>query len=435
MRVAARLALIGAAAFALAACEREPVLPGERLDLRDGRPAIAATAGARAFAAPPQVNHAAWTHTNGTPRHAIAHPAMSPVPTLAWSAPFGAGDSRGNRITATPVAAGGLIYMLDARAGVAALDARSGALVWRRDLTPAADAPDQASGGGLALAGGRLYVTSGFGTLTSLDAATGATAWTQRLGGAATGAPTAPGGAVYAVSRDGRGWAVDVGTGRVRWEVDGESDASGVTGPAGPAAAEGLVLFPFGAGDLVAAEAGEGEPRWSARVTGARLGAAYGGITDITGAVVADGGRVYAGNATGRIVALGLEDGARLWTAREGAVGPVWPASGSVFAVTDAGTAVRLDAATGAAIWTARLPYFADPRPGRRQAIVAHHGPVLAGGRLWIAGSDGALRGLDPATGALVARVPVPGGAASAPIVVGGVMYVAAQDGRLHAYR
>ena len=437
MRAAARLLPLVVAALALGACEREPTLSGERLDLRDGRPLAAADlpAGARAFSPPPAVNHSAWTHTNGTPRHAIQHPALSPVPVPVWSTPFGAGDSRGNRITASPVAAGGLIYMLDARAGVAALDARTGAPLWRRDLTPPADAPSDGSGGGLALGGGRLFVTSGFGTLTALDASTGATAWTQRLGGAATGAPTVEGGTVYAVSRDGQGWAVDAGTGRVRWRVDGATDASGVTGPAGPATTDALVLFPFGAGDLGAAAKDECAVRWTALVAGGRLGAAYGGITDITGAVVTDGPRVYAGNASGRIVALDGEDGTRLWTARDGAVGPVWPASGSVFAVTDAGTAVRLDAATGRPIWTVRLPYFADPRPRRRQAIVAHYGPVLAGGRLWIAGSDGALRGLDPATGALVARIPVPAGAASAPVVVDGVLYVAGQDGRLHAYR
>ena len=433
----ARAALI-LAALALGACEKEVVLPGERQDLREGLitdVSSAAPVGLRGFAAPPQVNHAAWTHTNGTPRHAIQHPALAAVPQPLWSARFGTGDSRGNRITATPVAAAGRVYMLDAQAGVSALDARGGALLWRTDLTPPADAPSEGSGGGLALSGGRLYVTSGFGLLTALDAASGATVWTQRLGGAATGAPTVEGGLVYAVSRDGIGWAVDAGTGRIRWQVDGISDASGVTGPAGPVVADALVLFPFGAGDLLAAGREDGAPAWSARVTGARLGASYGGITDITGAVVVGGPRVYAGNATGRILALDGETGARLWTAREGAVGPVWPAAESVFAVTDAGTAVRLDAETGATIWSTPLPYFTERRLRRRQAIVAHHGPVLAGGRLWIAGSDGALRGLDPATGALVAQVAVPSGAASAPIVVGGTMYVAGQDGRLNAYR
>ena len=438
-RVLSRAPLGLALVCALSACgDGEVILPGERLPLEAAAPGFALapmTAPMTAFTAPAAVVNGAWTHTNGTPSHAIRHPALSPNPIPVWSAPVGAGDSRGNRITATPVAAGGVVYTLDSEAGVAAVNAATGAVLWRADLSPASDPSSDASGGGLALSGGVLFATSGFGSLTALDSRTGARLWVQDLDAAATGAPTTEGDLVYAVSRDGLGWAVETANGKVRWQVDGIGDAAGVTGPAGPAVSGRTVFFPFGAGDIVAALRDGGTRLWGAPVTGARDGAAYFELDDITGTVVVDGARLYAGNATGRIVALDAVSGERIWTAREGAVGPVWPAAESVFAVTDAGTAVRLDAETGATIWSTPLPYFTERRLRRRQAIVAHHGPVLAGGRLWIAGSDGALRGLDPATGALVAQVPVPSGAASAPIVVGGTMYVAGQDGRLNAYR
>jgi outer membrane protein assembly factor BamB len=60
---------------------------------------------------------------------------------------------------------------------------------------------------------------------------------------------------------------------------------------------------------------------------------------------------------------------------------------------------------------------------------------VLAGGRLWVASSDGFLRGFSPVNGALVQAVPVPGGAASAPVVAGRTLYVVTSEGRLLAYR
>jgi outer membrane protein assembly factor BamB len=67
--------------------------------------------------------------------------------------------------------------------------------------------------------------------------------------------------------------------------------------------------------------------------------------------------------------------------------------------------------------------------------VFAHHGPVLAGGRLWVASSDGALRGFDPASGALVARAEIPGGGASRPIAFGDALYVVGRGGDLHAFR
>ena len=429
-----------AGALALTGCaEREVILPGERLDLRDGLGAQVLEAALPVvppgFAMPRQIAHAAWTHTNGTPAHAIQHPALSAAPVLAFAAPVGQGDSRGNRIAAPPVSGGGVVYALDAGAGVAALDARSGALLWRADVSTVMDAPSEASGGGLALEGGTLYVASAFGTLTALDARTGRTRWTQDLEAAATGAPMVADGLVHVVGRDGQGWAVETGTGRVAWRVGGVPDASGVTGPAGPALGASSVFFPFSAGDVVAAERRVGTRRWQSTVAGGRQSRAYRSLTDLTGMVVVSGDTLYAGNATGRIAALDAATGERRWTAREGAQGPVWPAAGSVFAVTDEGAAVRLDAATGDPLWRTQLPTFGDVRARRRKAVVAHYGPVLAGGRLWIASSDGVLRGLDPAGGAVTAGVPLPGGAASAPIVVSGVMYVMSKDGRLLAYR
>jgi hypothetical protein len=52
-----------------------------------------------------------------------------------------------------------------------------------------------------------------------------------------------------------------------------------------------------------------------------------------------------------------------------------------------------------------------------------------------VAGADGLLRAFSPANGALLAEVPLPGGAAAPPAVAGGVMYVTTRDGRLLAFQ
>ena len=65
----------------------------------------------------------------------------------------------------------------------------------------------------------------------------------------------------------------------------------------------------------------------------------------------------------------------------------------------------------------------------------ANYGPVLAGGRLIVPSSDGTLRQFDPVSGALLAEMPLPGGAASNPVVAGGVLYLMTGDGQLAAFR
>jgi len=100
---------------------------------------------------------------------------------------------------------------------------------------------------------------------------------------------------------------------------------------------------------------------------------------------------------------------------------------------------VRADAATGELLWVVDLPtYFPYGGlfgRGKPFAAVPYYGPILAGGRLWVASGDGWLRAFGPVDGALLAQVELPGGAAAAPAIAGGVMYIATREGRLLAFQ
>ncbi|MCB2136777.1 MAG: PQQ-binding-like beta-propeller repeat protein, partial [Rhodobacteraceae bacterium] len=52
-----------------------------------------------------------------------------------------------------------------------------------------------------------------------------------------------------------------------------------------------------------------------------------------------------------------------------------------------------------------------------------------------LASSDGVIRGIDPASGAVTILAELPDGAASAPVVAGGALYVVTKNGQLHAFR
>jgi outer membrane protein assembly factor BamB len=421
----------------LTACSQdEDPLPGRRIDIRapiDGATAAAAPRSV-AFSAPPMVQNANWTHRAGSAGKTPIHPALGPSPSLAWSVGIGEGDDRKHRITADPVVANGRIFTLDSRATVSAVSTQ-GQRLWSSNLTPASEQEGDASGGGLATDGARVYATTAFGRLFALDAATGAVLWQQRMGAAATSPPTVANGVVYAVGADSRAWAVDAQTGRVVWDVAGTPSISGVSGGAGPVVTDRLILLPSQSSEILGVLKLSGLRVWAAPVSGQRQGKAYARISDITGDPVVAGGTVYSGGAAGRTVALDLASGERIWTADEGAMGPVVVAGRSLFLISDQNELVRLDASSGDRIWGVQLPYFTSNRARRRREITAHYGPVLAGGRLYVASGDETLRVFDPASGGLVGSIPLPGGAASQPAVAGGTLYVVSSDGELLAFR
>ena len=428
-------------ALALAACgEREEILTGPREELD----AVLSGADAAAEAVPENralpvnlpgaVANQSWTQAHGTPSTRTDQPAYSGALQPIWNAKIGAGQGRRHRITADPVVAGGRVFTLDAEAKVAATGT-NGAPAWSVDLVPPRDRARDATGGGLAYADGTLFVTSGFGTLTALDAATGGQKWQQKLSANATGAPTVRNGVVYLTAGDETAWAVNAETGRIEWQLDATPSKNNILGQPAPAVNDQVAVFAFGSDEVQAAFRGGGLRVWEDVISGQRFALARTRVTDVTGDPVIVGPVVYVGTQAGRLAAIRVATGERIWTANEGAMNAVWVAGGSIFMVSDRNELLRLSAEDGSRIWGVKLPFFVKDRPRRQKEIFAHYGPVLAGGRLIVASNDGLIRMFDPASGALIGTGEIPGGAASDPVFAGGVMYVVSGRGELYAFR
>jgi outer membrane protein assembly factor BamB len=442
--------MVGAGLLALlAACgDREVILSGERFPVRapledsvqvEGEAAPVAPGPVEnqsvPIALPGQTNSADWTHRAGNAKHLMPHSALSPAPVRIWSASIGAGSNRKNRIAAAPIVTGGRVITMDAGTAVTATST-GGATLWSVDLTADFDAGGGLSGGGLAAAGNAVFVTTAYGEVVALNAGSGAVLWRQRVDAPVTGAPATDGTAVYVSGRDGSAWAIDATSGKVIWQVVGTPGKAGYLGAAAPTVGDRAVVFPTNAGDLMAVlKVGGGTKIWQASLAGKRLGKAYAFSADITGDAVITGKVLIAGTAAGRTVAMSSSTGERIWSAGEGALGPVVLAGGSVFLVNDEARLVRLDAETGEVIWSVEMPYFTNDKPKKRKSIYAHYGPVLAGGRIMVVSSDGLLRAFDPANGNLTYSTEIPGGASTQPAVAGGVLYVVGANGQLHAFR
>jgi len=380
------------------------------------------------------VNHSTWSHRGGTPTHRIAHAALNQTLTSLWSTRIGDGNTRRARITADPVAGGGLIFAMDAHGRVSAVTP-SGQIAWTADLTPPGDRPTEASGGGLAFSSGRIYATTGFGRLHALDASSGRQIWRQEFDAPIAGSPTAFGDFVYVVSRDNQAFTVRRDTGRLEWTLPGAGSGSMAAGGSGPAVSDQVAVFPFGSAQLIGTLPRGGLQLWASSLAGKRRGRAYAGVSDITGDPVLVGGTVYAGSPAGRVAAIDAGSGDRVWTANDGAMGQIVPVGGALFFVSDQGQLTRLNAMTGETVWSVNLPFQTEERARRRLAIIPHYGPVLAGGRLYVGSGDGQLRAFDPRSGATLAEYVLPGGAASSPIVVNGTLYIMSSRGVLHAFR
>lgn len=382
---------------------------------------------------PRAVSNAEWTDINGSAQHKFGHAAFTSSPSLRWSADIGKGVGRNARITSGPVSGGGLVYTLDGASTITALS-NDGATVWSLDITPAGEKSVDGSGGGLSYVNGVIYAGTGFGELLAINATSGLVLWRRSFEAAIRSTPTSDGRTVFVVTRADVAYAVDAKDGSLDWMIRGAtSSTGGLEGGASPAISGRQVVLPFSSGEVIMARTNNGETRWKAGLDSARAATSLTFIGDISGDPVIDGNNVYVSNLAGETVKLNLTSGTRSWTLGVGASDAVWPVGGSVFLVSDHAQLMRVSSSDGSIIWSQQLPQFRKPE--KRDDMIRHYGPVLAGGMMWVAGRDGQLRGFEPEGGQLITSVNIPDGAAAAPIVMGGVMYILSLNGELHAFQ
>ena len=78
---------------------------------------------------------------------------------------------------------------------------------------------------------------------------------------------------------------------------------------------------------------------------------------------------------------------------------------------------------------------FIKNRPKKMASVFVNHGPILAGGRILVASSDGVIRSYDPTSGTLLGLTDITGGASTNPVVAGQTLYIVSSSGELVAFR
>lgn len=375
-----------------------------------------------------------WAQSGGNAAKSLGHVALPDALNQAWSVSIGAGSSSRARLVAEPVVANGRVYTIDTTATVRAFDERTGAQVWATPVLGAQNVQRGALfGGGVAVEGGRLYATNGLGYAFALDANTGAILWQVRPGGPLRGAPTLGGDNVYVVSQDNQIFALNPANGETRWTSAGSFELANVFGTAAPAFAQSTVVAGYSSGELTAYRYENGQVVWQDALARTAVSTLVGTLSDIDADPVIDNGRVFAIGQGGRMVAVELITGQRVWELNAAGIATPWVAGDWVFVVTDQAQLLAVSRSTGRVRWMAQLPRFRDAED--RQGPIFWRGPVLAGGRLVLTGSNGQIAFVSPVDGRILSTLQTQGTFSLAPVVANNTLFVLDNEGRLTAWR
>ncbi len=372
-----------------------------------------------------------WPQPGGYADHAMHHLASGDELKQLWWVSAGSGSDKDVRLTAEPIMADGRIFVLDAFSNVRALDAKNGKRLWDREIAFEDEKLREGFGGGVAYEKGTVYVATGFGLVAALDANTGNEKWRVKLGLPVRVSPTVNGERVFLITHDNQLVCLAAIDGRELWRHRGIVESANMLSNTAPAVAGSTVVVPYSSGEIFAIRVETGNVLWSDSLTRTGRLTSLSEINDIAGRPVIDRDRVIAASHAGRMVAIDVRSGERVWTRDIASVQTPWVAGDYIFVLTMDSELLCLSRADGGVIWINRLERYENEK--RREDPIEWSGPVLTGDRLLVVSSHGFAVAMSPYTGEVLGRIELPERTYIAPIVANSTVYVLTDDAELVA--
>jgi outer membrane protein assembly factor BamB len=243
----------------------------------------------------------------------------------------------------------------------------------------------------------------------------------------------AGGGRVFVTTNDSELFAVDAQTGEVQWSQSAIAEPARMLSSPSPALVGETIVAPFASGEIIAMLSANGRRLWSEALTRAGTTTSLSTINDIAGRPAVSGGLVFASSQSGTFAAVELRTGVRTWDKPIASIQSPWVAGDFVFVVSTTGELVAMYTKTGGVKWMRQLPTYKNER--KKKGFISWTGPVMLGGRLVLASSDGRLEIIRPTDGTTIASRNIKSEIYVSPAIAGGTLYYYTNNGELLALR
>jgi outer membrane protein assembly factor BamB len=333
-----------------------------------------------------------------------------------WSA--GIGDGQGDGLyRLQPVISRDVIYAASAEGMVRAFERAKGKSLWKVDL-------DTPLSGGVGVYENALLLGSSEGFVLKLDASSGELLWSTRLRGEVLSPPQANGKVVVAQTYDGKLQGLDFHTGEILWTYDSNVPVLTIRGTSVPILNNGVVYAGFANGRVLAFNAQTGAIGWEVRVAISQGRSEIERIVDVDGTMQLAGKELYAASYQGRVVAIDVASGRKLWQQDVSSFSGVSQGFGNIYVADEDGTLTAYLRNGQGVRWTqTALGYRELSRPTPVSSYVA------------VGDFEGYVHLLSQVDGEFVGRVKVDGDGVRADMLSdGNILYVFGNSGKLAVY-
>ncbi|MFC5582727.1 outer membrane protein assembly factor BamB [Rhodanobacter terrae] len=342
----------------------------------------------------------------------------------------GAGDS-GARLR--PAVVDGVLYADSTDGKLAAIDASNGKTLWSKSSSTHGwfgwgdkKRKDAMYAGGPAVSGDLLAVGTLDGHVYGVNAKDGSPRWEAELKSEVLTSPVVVGDLVVVRTGDGRVYALDSKTGERRWVYDqGIVPLLSLRGNGRLLVANGVLFFGSDDGKLVALRLDNGSKLWEQKLSSGEGRTEIDRLSDVDGAILLDGSTLYGAGYHGNLVAVDGPTGRPLWSRPFSSFDSLASSGNAIVGANDVSQVWAFDKTGGADMWKSDALKY--------RWIT---GPAVQGDYVVVGDMEGYVHWLKIGDGALAGRERLSKKAIRAqPLVVGDTVYVEDVKGHIGAYR
>ena len=352
--------------------------------------------------------------------------------TQVWDARVGkgAGDS-GVRLR--PAVVDGVLYAASTDGKLAAFNATDGKQLWSKSTRTHGwfgwgdkNRKDARYSGGPGVDGDLLVIGTLDGHVYGVNAKDGSPRWEATLNSEVITAPVVVGQMVVVRTQDGRVFGLDSAEGKRVWVYDqGVVPLLSVRGNGPLLIANGVVFFGSDDGKLSALRLDDGEKLWEQPLASGEGRTDIERLDDADGAIALDNGTLYSAAYHGNLAGFEGRSGRPLWSHPFSSFTSLYVAGSAIYGVNEDSQLWAFDKSGGADMWKS------DALKYRWLSAPAVQGDYVVVGDL-----KGYVHWLKTGDGSLAARDRLSRDAIRAqPVVVGDTVYVEDIDGHIGAYR
>ena len=380
----------------------------------------------------PVVNNT-WNQLTNNDAHKALHPFVGKKIELFWKTSIGKGQDKKKPISSQPVIDQEKIYTLDTALTITAINKNNGKKIWVKKLKKKVSDNTGIISGGLAVNKDLLAVTTGSGYIFALDKINGEIIWSNKITAPIRAAPIISGNFFLVLAKDNRLYAYDLTNGELSWTHEGLEEISTFMGSSTPVVSKGIVIVTYSSGEIYAINLSNGVVIWNDNLSLLVQKKSLENISDIRGNAVIQNDIVYVISHNGKMVAMNLNNGKRLWESNIGGIQTPWVVSKFIYVLSKDNELICLTSDQGKIVWVSKLKDYIDFT--KKGKLITWSGPLLAGHMLIVSGSHGIIASISPYTGKFLGAINVKSSVENQAIVSNKVVYFLTSKGVLLAYK